>query len=96
MNFFSFQPSPWKIFAVVAVLVASGGVYAAWRHSIYKEGYQACKSEQIKAIQEGEKRYEKTSIDVRFLADATLRREFCKWVRDADMPTCLKNLPAFR
>lgn len=92
----SLIPLPWKFSIVSGLVVAAGVVYGAWHHTVYKEGYQACQSEQIKAIQEGEKRYEKTSIEVKRLADNALRREFCKWVRDADMPTCLKNLPAFR
>lgn len=96
MNLFSLLPMPYKIALVAGIIAAMGVVYGIWRHTIYKEGYQACVADQVKAVKEGEKRYEKTTVKVRRLSDDNLRNEFCKWVRDADHATCLKTLPAFR
>lgn len=96
MNFLSLIPLPYRIAAGVALIIAASAAYALWHHTVYKEGYQACVSDQAKAVKEGEKRYEKTTVKVQRLSDDNLRNEFCKWVRDADQTTCIKTLPAFR
>lgn len=89
-------PLPVQAGIAVGLIAAISLVYSVWHHTIYKEGYQSCKSEIDVAVKEGEKLYEKIQIETQRLSDRNLRNEFCKWVRDADLPTCLKDLPAFR
>lgn len=92
MNFLMMLPLPVKI-GIVAALLAAAGV---WHHSIYQAGYNACQAVQIEAVKKGEKLYEKTFIQTQRMSNDALRREFCRWVRDSDLPTCLKALPSFR
>lgn len=96
MQILNLLPIGVKIGIAASMIAAAGLVYGVWHHSVYNSGYQACKAEQAEAVRKGEEIYEKTSIEVQRLSDVNLRNEFCKWVRDADLPTCLKDLPAFR
>lgn len=96
MQFFKLLPLPYQVGAIVAIMSILGIVYGLWHHGIYEQGYQACRAEQQEAIKNGEKIYEKTAIKVQRMGDAALRREFCGWVRDSDLPTCLKDLAPFR
>lgn len=81
------------VLSIICVLYIS---YISWHHHVWQEGFDACQAAQTKAVEEGKKQYEKTAQKVKRLPDDHLRREFCKWVRDADMPACLRDLPAFR
>lgn len=85
-----------RIFGICGAVLALWIGYGLWHHKVWQEGYDARETLLVKSVEEGKKQYEKTSIEVQRLPDDALRREFCKWVRDADVSGCLKSLAPFR
>lgn len=85
-----------RAYIILAVIVGLFIGYTAWHHKVYQEGYDACTADVKAAVKKGDEKYEKDKLEVGRLNDVARRREFCSSVLDADMPTCLKNLPPFR
>lgn len=88
-------PLPYKILISLAAIAAIWLTYSLWRHKVYQEGYQACQTDQTKAIEKGDKKYEKAIPKNRTRSDADLRKSVCLGVYDSDYDTCVKSLPDF-
>lgn len=73
----------------ICVSLVSMGIY------LHHQGYKACQSDQTEAVLKGIRKDEKNTLEVQKMSDITLRTNFCKLVRDANMSTCLKSLAPF-
>lgn len=85
-----------RILGICGLLLSLYFGYGLWHHKVWQEGYDTHKSETERAVREGDKKYAKDTIEVHRLNDSARRREFCSSVLDANMSTCLKDLPPFR
>ena len=85
-----------KLYGMITGIVALLGIVGYIYFKGYSNGKDDCRIAQAKAVIEGENRREKDTLEVGRLNDDALRREYCHWLRDADLPTCLKTLAPFR
>lgn len=77
--------------AITALLIG----YGIWHHHVYQEGQADCKAAQVKAIEKGDKKYEKAIPKNKTRSDADLRKSVCLGVWDTDYDSCVKSLPDF-
>jgi hypothetical protein len=81
-----------RIFSYLSVVALAASVFI-W---VYKQGYASCEIKQVKSALKTEKEYNETKAKIETLSDAALRRELCKWMRDAKLFECVKTLAPFR
>lgn len=73
--------SPRSYLIGAGVLLLSGSLLYI-KHTIYQQGYTACKVEVAKLKVKQEKKYEKIQGEVSKLSDSKLDARLSEWVRD--------------